>query len=66
AVLEGCDTFITGEMSGPAQYTCTEEGINYFALGHESSERFGVEALGEYLHEHHGFDTRLFLYSYEA
>jgi dinuclear metal center YbgI/SA1388 family protein len=49
AVVEGVDTFITGE--GPHHtYTLAEElGINLFYGGHYATETFGVKALAEML-----------------
>jgi dinuclear metal center YbgI/SA1388 family protein len=49
AVAHGLDAFISGEISEPTVHIARECGIHYFAAGHHATERFGVQALGEYL-----------------
>jgi dinuclear metal center YbgI/SA1388 family protein len=49
AVALGLDAFISGEISEPTVHIARECGIHYFAAGHHATERFGVQALGEYL-----------------
>ncbi len=49
AVAQGLDAFISGEISEPTVHVARECGIHYFAAGHHATERFGVQALGEYL-----------------
>ncbi|NNG13214.1 MAG: Nif3-like dinuclear metal center hexameric protein [Halobacteria archaeon] len=49
AVAQGLDAFISGEISEPTVHIARECGIHYFAAGHHATERFGVQALGEYL-----------------
>ena len=34
-----------------------EAGIHYLAAGHYATERLGVRALGEHLHERFGLDV---------
>jgi putative NIF3 family GTP cyclohydrolase 1 type 2 len=49
AVAQGLDAFISGEISESTVHIARECGIHYFAAGHHATERFGVQALGEYL-----------------
>lgn len=57
AVKMGCDAFISGEISERTTHIARETGIHYYACGHHATERFGVQALGEYLATHHGIDA---------
>lgn len=54
AVKQGCDAFISGEVSERTTHTAREMGIEYFACGHHATERGGVKALGEYIHQQLG------------
>ncbi len=56
AAQQGCDAFISGEVSERTTHTARELGIHYFAAGHHATERYGVKALGEWLAQEHGFD----------
>lgn len=47
----GVDAFISGEISEPTLHSAQELGIDYFALGHHATERYGVQALGQHLAE---------------
>jgi len=49
AIESGVDAFITGEVSEPTVHIAREAGIHFFAAGHHATERFGVQAVGEYL-----------------
>lgn len=49
AITRGCDTFLTGEIGEPTEGIAREEGINFIAVGHYNSEKFGVQALGDLL-----------------
>jgi dinuclear metal center YbgI/SA1388 family protein len=49
AVATGAEVFITGEASEPAVHVAREEGIHFIAAGHHATERYGVQALGDYL-----------------
>lgn len=49
AIALGLDAFITGEVSEPTVHTARENGIHFFAAGHHATERYGIEALGNYL-----------------
>ncbi len=49
----GLDAFVTGEISERTVHLARELGIHFYAAGHHATERFGVQALGEHLAEHH-------------
>ncbi|MEY4978374.1 MAG: hypothetical protein RLZZ352_644 [Pseudomonadota bacterium] len=49
AIAAGADVFITGEISEPQTHYARECGVSYIACGHHASERYGVQAVGEYL-----------------
>jgi dinuclear metal center YbgI/SA1388 family protein len=49
AVAAGVDAYITGEISEPTAHVARENGLSFFAAGHHATERYGVQALGEYL-----------------
>nr|WP_299240316.1 Nif3-like dinuclear metal center hexameric protein [uncultured Halomonas sp.] len=45
----GADAFISGEISERTTHLAREMGISYFAAGHHATERYGIQALGEWL-----------------
>lgn len=45
----GADAFISGEISERTTHMARELGIHYLAAGHHATERYGVQALGEWL-----------------
>lgn len=47
AAQQGCDAFISGEVSERTTHAARELGIEYFACGHHATERGGIKALGE-------------------
>ncbi|MCX7123119.1 MAG: Nif3-like dinuclear metal center hexameric protein [Gammaproteobacteria bacterium] len=47
----GADAYISGEVSERTYYQARELGIHYLACGHHATERFGIQALGEWLHQ---------------
>lgn len=49
AVELGADAYLTGEVSEPTVHVARERNIHFFAAGHHATERYGVQALGEYL-----------------
>ncbi|EQM74923.1 Nif3-like dinuclear metal center hexameric protein [Stutzerimonas stutzeri] len=51
AVAAGVDAYLTGEVSEPTVHIARENGLSFFAAGHHATERYGVQALGEYLAE---------------
>ena len=51
AVAADVDAYLTGEVSEPTVHIARENGLSFFAAGHHATERYGVQALGEYLAE---------------
>jgi dinuclear metal center YbgI/SA1388 family protein len=45
----GVDCFVTGNFDEPAWHLAHEERINFFALGHASTEKIGPRALADFL-----------------
>lgn len=54
----GADAFISGEISERTTHVAREMGISYFAAGHHATERYGVQALGEWLAARFGVKHR--------
>lgn len=46
---EKVDAYISGEVSEATYHFAIENKIHYFAAGHHATERYGIQALGEYL-----------------
>lgn len=57
AIAQGCDAFVTGEVSERTIHNAREDGINFYAAGHHATERYGIKALGKWLAQHYGFDV---------
>lgn len=51
AYAQGCDAYISGEVSERTFYEAQELGIHYFACGHHATERGGVQRLGQAIAE---------------
>lgn len=49
AILAGVDLFLSGEASEQTFHSAQENGISFIAAGHHATERYGVQALGDYL-----------------
>ena len=49
AVAAGVDAFVTGEVSEPTVHIAREAGLAFFSAGHHATERYGVQAVGNYL-----------------
>jgi len=49
AINVGADCFITGEVSEQIPAICKENNITFISAGHHATERYGVQALGQYL-----------------
>ena len=47
----GADAYLSGEVSERTYYQARELGIHYLACGHHATERFGIQALGGWLHQ---------------
>ncbi|MEZ5502654.1 MAG: Nif3-like dinuclear metal center hexameric protein [Halioglobus sp.] len=58
AVVAGADLFVTGEVSEQTVHIAREEGIHFVAAGHHATERYGVQALGEYVAEQYSLEYR--------
>ena len=54
AVEAGVDAFITGEVSEQTFHVARETGLHFFAAGHHATERYGVQAVGDYLADKFG------------
>ena len=49
AIAAGADLYLTGEASEQTFHSARENGISFIAAGHHATERYGVQALGDYL-----------------
>ena len=49
AVLAGVDLYLSGEASEQTFHCAREIDISFIAAGHHATERYGVQALGDYL-----------------
>ncbi|WP_462401857.1 Nif3-like dinuclear metal center hexameric protein [Pseudomonas sp. Marseille-QA0332] len=49
AIAAGVDLFLSGEASEQTFHSARENGIAFIAAGHHATERYGVQALGDYL-----------------
>lgn len=57
AAAAGADCFISGEVSERTLHIAKEAGITYLACGHHATERFGIAALGRWMHEQFDLDV---------
>ena len=51
AAEQGCDAYISGEVSERTFYEAKELGVHYFACGHHATERYGAQRLGQAISE---------------
>jgi len=51
AIRAGADVFITGEATEHNFHSANEYQVNFIAAGHHATERFGIQALGDYIAE---------------
>ncbi|SEA63149.1 dinuclear metal center protein, YbgI/SA1388 family [Thiothrix caldifontis] len=56
AVELGVDAYLSGEISEHTVHVARENGIHYLAAGHHATERYGIQALGNYLAEQFGLE----------
>lgn len=56
AVKSGVDAYITGEASEQTVHIARETGIQFYAAGHHATERYGVQAVAEYLVDKFGIE----------
>ncbi|MCO7227859.1 Nif3-like dinuclear metal center hexameric protein [Halomonas sp. CnH100-B] len=54
----GAQVFISGEISERTTHLAREMGIHYLAAGHHATERYGVQAMGEWLASEFGVEHR--------
>ncbi|UYF98543.1 Nif3-like dinuclear metal center hexameric protein [Halomonas sp. GD1P12] len=54
----GAQAFVSGEISERTTHLAREMGIHYLAAGHHATERYGVQALGEWLADEYGLTHR--------
>ena len=56
AIELGLDAYITGEVSESTVHTARESGVHFYSAGHHATERYGVQALGNYLAKEFGIE----------
>ncbi len=57
AAEAGADLMITGELREESVRAAEELGLSVYAAGHYNSEKWGIRALGEHLHEKFNLDV---------
>lgn len=58
AVEAGVDLYLTGEVSEQTVHVAREAGIQFLACGHHATERYGVQAVGDWLATRFGIEHR--------
>jgi len=58
AVAAGVDLYLTGEVSEQTVHVARETGIQFLACGHHATERYGVQAVGDWLAARFGIEHR--------
>lgn len=58
AIAAGADAYLTGEVSESTVHSARESGISFLAAGHHATERYGVQALGEWLAQRFAIEHR--------
>lgn len=56
AIAAGVDAYLTGEVSESTVHSARENGISFLAAGHHATERYGVQALGEWIAARYGVE----------
>jgi len=54
AIAAGVDLYLSGEVSEQTFHSARENNISFIAAGHHATERFGVQALGEWMAQRFG------------
>jgi dinuclear metal center YbgI/SA1388 family protein len=54
AVVAGANTYLSGEISEPTVHLARETGVAYISCGHHATERYGIQALGNYISHQFG------------
>jgi dinuclear metal center YbgI/SA1388 family protein len=57
AINSQVDAYVTGSFDEPAWNAARENEIHFFALGHHATERVGIQALGQYIHQRWNLST---------
>lgn len=60
AAEQGCDAFISGEVSERTYYEAKELGVHYYACGHHATERYGVQRLAKAISEQFNIEYSYF------
>ena len=60
AIALGVDAFLTGEISEKCVHIAQETGVAFISAGHHATERYGIQALGEFLAARFGLEHRFF------
>jgi dinuclear metal center YbgI/SA1388 family protein len=58
AIAAGVDLYLTGEASEQTFHSACENNVSFIAAGHHATERFGVQALGDYLAQRFAVEHR--------
>lgn len=58
AVTAGVDLYLTGEVSEQTVHVARETGIQFLACGHHATERYGVQAVGDWAAARFGIEHR--------
>lgn len=56
AYEQGCDAFISGEVSERTFYEAKELNVHYYACGHHATEKYGVQRLAQAISEQFGIE----------
>jgi dinuclear metal center YbgI/SA1388 family protein len=56
AFESGADAYLSGEISEHTVHFARENAIHYLAAGHHATERYGIQALGNYLAAQFGLE----------
>jgi len=57
AALSGVDAYITGEVSERTTHLARELGLHFYAAGHHATERYGIQALGQFVAERYAIEV---------
>lgn len=60
AAEQGCDAYISGEVSERTFYEAKELNVHYYACGHHATERYGVQRLAAALAEQFNIESVYF------
>lgn len=58
AAAHKVDAFLSGEISEQTVHAARELGVHFIAAGHHATERYGVQAVGDYLATRFGIEHR--------